>query len=57
MKIKKVEKLPHKIFNERKDFIKLYQKTGHSDIDELQVTNSTYKVGTISRVISESGIK
>ena len=40
-----------------KDFIRLYQKTGWTDFNELQVTDSTLNKGTNSHVTSESGGK
>ena len=37
-----------KFFYWKEDFIRLYQKTGWSDFDELRVTDSTLKKGTNS---------
>ena len=55
---KKKKRLPHqKNFCGRKDFIRLYQKTGSTDFDELQVIDSSNNEGTNSRVMGESGRK
>ena len=47
--------MPHKKVNERKDFTRLYQKTGWTNFDELRVTDSTLNEGINSRVTSELG--
>ena len=43
------------IFIEGKEFIKLYQKTGPTDFDELRVIDSPYNEGTNTVVTSDSG--
>ena len=45
------KRLPHKkICDGKKDFIWLYQKTGVTDFNELQVNNSSHTKGTICLV-------
>ena len=46
---------PHKKFYWKEDFIRLYQKTGWSDFDELQVTDSTLNEGTNSLINERKG--
>ena len=46
-----------KICDERKDFIRLYQKTGWTDFNELQVIDSSNNEGTNSQVMGELGGK
>ena len=52
MKMKERKKRPpHKNFcGERKDFVRLYQKTGWTNFDELQVIDSSNNEGTNSLV-------
>ena len=38
------------IFDDRKDFVRLLQKLGVTDVDELQINNSSYTKGTDLRV-------
>ena len=45
-----------RIFNGRRDFIKLYQKTGETNFNELQVTDSTLNEGTNSLVNELIGV-
>ena len=44
-----------KFFYWREDFIRLYQKTGWSDFDELRVTDSTLNESTNFLITSEKG--
>ena len=43
------------IFYWKEDFIRLYQKTGWSDFDELRVTDSTLNEGTNSLINERKG--
>ena len=43
------------IFYWKEDFIRLYQKTGWSDFDELRVTDSTLNKGTNSLINERKG--
>ena len=43
------------IFYWKEDFIRLYQKTGCSDFDELRVTDSTLNEGTNSLINERKG--
>ena len=47
---RKQKQLPHKKFYLKEDFIRLYQKIGWADFDELWVTDSTLKEGTNSLI-------
>ena len=52
--MKEERKQPHKNFcGKRKDFIKLYQKTGSTDFDQLQDIDSSNNEGTNSLVNGE----
>ena len=56
MKVEEKKRRPLKnIFIEGKEFIKLYQKTGPTDFDELRVIDSPYNEGTNTVVTSDSG--
>ena len=44
-----------KFFYWKEDFIRLYQKTGWSDFDELWVTDSTLNEGTNSLINERKG--
>ena len=44
-----------KNFYWKEDFIRLYQKTGWSDFDELRVTDSTLNEGTNSLINERKG--
>ena len=44
-----------KFFYWKEDFIRLYQKTGRSDFDELWVTDSTLNEGTNSLINERKG--
>ena len=44
-----------KFFYRKEDFIRLYQKTGWSDFDELWVTDSTLNEGTNSLINERKG--
>ena len=47
MKERRKEQLSRKKFcSERKDFIRLYQKSGRTDVDELRIIDSSNNEGT-----------
>ena len=53
---RKRKRRPRKIFFYwKEDFIRLYQKTGWSDFDELWVTDSTLNEGTNSLINERKG--
>ena len=47
--------LPHKFFYLKEDFIRLYQKTGSSDFNKFQGTDSTLNEGTNSLINERKG--
>ena len=55
---KKKKQLPRKkIFDDRKDFVWPYQKSGMTNFDELQVNNSSHTKGTICLVNGQMAAK